>query len=56
MFASFNGWTEIVRELIAADGSVEHLKMQREDGMTALFYAGNDEIKALLTAAEAQLE
>ena len=56
MFASINGSTDVVRELIAADGSVEHLKMKSNNGKTALDYADNDDIKALLTAAEAQLE
>ena len=53
MYASFMGWTDIVRELIAADGSVEHLRMKDKRGITALNCAANDEIKALLTAAEA---
>ena len=73
-----HGFTDVVRELIAADGSVEHLRMKDERGMTALDCAGAsadqlmeeiahveehaevvriassyDEIKALLTAAEA---
>ena len=92
MYASMHGWTDTVRELIAADGSVEHIRMQANKGCTALLsasiyghtdtvreliaadgsaehlrmkiggyavdgtaldYADNDEIKALLTAAEA---
>ena len=54
MLASDYGWTDVVRELIAADGSVEHLRMQdKKYGKTALDHARNDEIKALLTAAEA---
>ena len=59
MLASSYGNTDIVRELIAADGSVEHLRMKDTVGgiaRTALDWAANDEIKALLTAAEAQLE
>ena len=53
MLTSHEGWADIVRELIAADGSVEHLRMQTNRGKTALDHAKNDEIKALLTAAEA---
>ena len=56
MYASINGFTDVVRELIAADGSVEHLRMQSSIGKTALYWADwadNDEITALLTAAEA---
>ena len=78
IYASMHGFTDVVRELIAADGSVEHLRMQTNNGMTALDCAGAgadqlleeiahveehaevvriassyDEIKALLTAAEA---
>ena len=54
MFACFNGWVDIVRELVAADGSVEHIRMKNtRDGMTALDLTVDDEIKALLTAAEA---
>ena len=46
----------IVRELIAADGSAEHLRMQIHGdemfhGYTALDFAKKDEIKALLAAA-----
>ena len=52
--ASINGWADIVRELIAADGSVEHVRMQSRWGKTALDKAKNDEIKALLRAAGAQ--
>ena len=52
--ASMFGQTAVVRELIAADGSVEHLRMKNKTyGKTALDHAKNDEIKALLTAAEA---
>ena len=54
MFASINGSTDVVHELIAADGSAEHLQMQDRWGRTALDYAQNDEIKALLRAAGAQ--
>ena len=43
---------EIVRELIAADGSAEHLRI-KNNGKTALDRAWRDEIKALLSAAEA---
>ena len=54
MLASDYGWTDVVRELIAADGSVEHLKMKDERGRrTALYFARNVEIQALLEAAEA---
>ena len=54
MRASACEQTDVVRELIAADGSVEHLRMKDFcDRRTALDYADNDEIKALLTAAEA---
>ena len=53
MLTSHLGWIEIVRELIAADGSVEHLQMTDMYGNTALDWAENDEINALLTAAEA---
>jgi len=53
MLASVCGQLDIIRELIAADGSVEHLRMQGNDGTTALDLAWKDEIKALLTAAEA---
>ena len=51
--SSTGGWTDVVRELIAADGSVEHLQMTDMYGNTALDWAENDEINALLTAAEA---
>ena len=51
--SSTGGWTDVVRELIAADGSAEHLRMKNNNGRTALNSATNDEIKALLTAAEA---
>ena len=54
--ACYNGWPDIARLLIAADGSVEHLRMKDMVGgiaRTALDCAANDEIKALLTAAEA---
>ena len=54
MYASCRGWTDIVRELIAADGSVEHLRMQDNNGQTALHCSRNDEIKALLRAAEVE--
>ena len=54
-FASQEGYADIVRLLIAADGSVEHLRMKDRHGKTALVLARNDEVKALLTAAEAQL-
>ena len=47
------GQTDVVRELVAADGSAEHLRMKDKRGRTALDYAYNDETKALLTAAEA---
>ena len=53
MRASACEQTDVVRELIAADGSVEHLRMKDFYDRTALDYADNDEIKALLTAAEA---
>ena len=54
MYASFNGFTDVVRELIAADGSAEHLRMKDKYGKTALdyMYYGNDEIKALFTVAK----
>jgi hypothetical protein len=48
------GFTDIVRDLIAADRTVEHLGMQSKYGKAALDYAKNDEIKALLRAAEAE--
>ena len=55
--ASRVGETAVVRELVAADGSAEHLRMRtkslRKHGFTAFDMAKNDEIKALLTAAEA---
>ena len=54
MLASDYGWTDVVRELIAADGSVEHLQMQDNYGEMALDRAWRDEIKALLRAAGAQ--
>ena len=47
------GWTNIVRLLIAADGSVEHIDLQDIHERTALDCAKNDEIKALLIAAGA---
>ena len=53
MLASVCGQLDVIRELIAADGSVEHLRMQSKLGMTALDWAKKEEIKALLTAAEA---
>ena len=52
--ASHMGFTDIVRDLIAADRTVEHLGMQSKYGKAALDYAKNDEIKALLRAAEAE--
>ena len=54
ILASMLGQTAVVRELIAADGSVEHLRMQDMFGKTALDNAMNDEIKALLRAAGSQ--
>ena len=51
MLASAYGLVDVVRELIAADGSVEHLRMQDNNGQTALHCSRNDEIKALLRAA-----
>ena len=51
--ASQYGQTDVVRELIAADGSMEHLRMKNKHGKTARDLAKTDEIKALLTAAEA---
>ena len=54
MLASYKGQADIVRELIVADGSAEHLRMKDINGKTALDFAANDEIKALLTAAEAE--
>ena len=48
MLASDYGQLDVIRELIAADGSAEHLRMQDNYGRTALDFAGNDEIKALL--------
>jgi len=53
MLASDFGFTDVVRELIAADGSAEHLRMKNKYGQTALDLAKSDAIKALLTAAEA---
>ena len=53
VMASVCAQTDVVHELIAADGSAEHLRMKCKDGRTALDMAWNDEIKALLTAAEA---
>ena len=53
MRASKYEQTDVVRELIAADGSAEHLRMFNKRGRTALDYAYNDDIKALLTAVEA---
>ena len=54
MYASSAGeQTDVVRELIAADGSAEHLRMKNNSGRTALNSAKTDEIRALLTAAEA---
>ena len=57
MLASAYGFSDVVRELIAADGSAEHLRMRtkslRKHGFTAFDMAKNDEIEALLTAAEA---
>ena len=55
MIASAYEWTDVVRELIAADGSIEHLRMtnDHDHGKTALDYAKYDEIKALLRVAEA---
>ena len=58
MYASFNGFTDVVHELIAADGSAEHIRMQDNNGKTALFWhldnARNDEIEVLLRAAGAE--
>ena len=54
ILASMFGQTAVVRELIAADGSAEHLRMQDMFGMTALDNAKNDEIRALLRAAGSQ--
>ena len=53
MRASKYEQTDVVRELIAADGSAEHIRMKNKRGRTALDYAYNDDIKALLTAVEA---
>ena len=56
IMACYNGWPDIARLLIAVDGSAEHLRMKDMVGgiaRTALDCAANDEIKALLTAAEA---
>ena len=53
MLASVCGQLDVIRELIAADGSVEHLRMQSKYGNTALDWAKKEEIKVLLTAAEA---
>ena len=56
-FASAFGYTDIVRELIAADGSVEHPHAQcyqhlyYQRGKKALEFAKNAEIKAQLHAA-----
>ena len=52
-YPSCYGQTDVVRELVAADGSAEHLRMKDKRGRTALVYAVNDEITALLTSAEA---
>ena len=54
MLASVCGQLDVIRELIAADGSAEHLRMQDMFGMTALDNAKNDEIRALLRAAGSQ--
>ena len=52
MRASACEQTDVVRELIAADGSVEHLRMKDINGKTALNLAKKDEIRqVLLTAA-----
>ena len=59
MYASMYGQMDIVRELIAADNDGrrynhgELIRMKDNYGETALDRAKNDEIKALLTAAEA---
>ena len=53
MLASMCAQTDVVRELVAADGSAEHLQMKYKCGRTALDMTKNVEIKALLTAAEA---
>ena len=55
MSASINGFTDVVRELIAADGSVEHIRMQDYgDDWTALIYAScagrNDVVRELIAA------
>ena len=57
--ASINGWADIVRELIAADGSVEHLRMKDNNGWTALISAsrfGNTDIVRELVAADGSVE
>ena len=52
MLASDYGWTDVVvRELIAADGSVEHLRMKDINGKTALNLAKKDEIRQALLRA-----
>jgi hypothetical protein len=43
---------DVVRLLLEADPSVEHVRAATKDGYKALDYAENDEIEALLRAAD----
>ena len=51
MLASKWGHTEVVRVLLQADPSPVHANMVNNDGTTAMAWALNDDIKALLKAA-----
>ena len=59
MKASCMGFTDVVRELIAADGSAEHLRMKNKSGTTALSFASQEgyaDIVRLLIAADGSVE
>jgi ankyrin repeat protein len=53
MCASGMGNVDSVKAILEADPSIEHICMAANNGNTALSVAANDEIKALLRAAEA---
>ena len=59
MYASAYEQTDVVRELIAADGSAEHLRMKNIDGVTALSLAsqyGQTDVVRELVAADGSAE
>ena len=57
--ASYKGWMDVVRELVAADGSVEHIRMQNNNGKTGLGNActgGWTDVVRELIAADGSVE